>query len=132
MAKKLGEVSLEDDASKWFASPETSKAGTVTAITIGGQKVTGQQVREAFGLRSACFTLEYKNDRFTFHVRGYGHCVGMSQYGADYMPDRAAPGRRSFSIITKGRRSKNCEPTDQTLPTPVPSGSSGFCVRGKA
>ena len=82
---KLGEVSLEDDASKWFASPETSKAGTVTAITIGGQKVTGQQVREAFGLRSACFTLEYKNDRFTFHVRGYGHCVGMSQYGADYM-----------------------------------------------
>lgn len=85
MAKKLDKVSLGDDAAKWFEKPETSKAGTVTSITIGGQKLTGQQVREAFGLRSVCFTLEYKNDRFTFHVSGYGHCVGMSQYGADYM-----------------------------------------------
>lgn len=85
MAKKLDKVSLEGDAAKWFDQLETSKAGTVTSITIGGQKVTGQQVREAFGLRSACFTLEYKNDRFIFHVSGYGHCVGMSQYGADYM-----------------------------------------------
>lgn len=85
MANKLDKVKLEGAAEKWAGKPETSEAGTVTAIVIGGQKVTGQQVREAFGLRSANFTLEYKNDRFTFHVSGYGHCVGMSQYGADYM-----------------------------------------------
>lgn len=85
MAKKIDKIALEGDAEKWAGKPETSKAGTVTAITIGGRKVTGQQVREAFGLRSASFTLEYKNDRFIFHVSGYGHCVGMSQYGADYM-----------------------------------------------
>ena len=106
MAKKLGEVSLEDDASKWFASPETSKAGTVTAITIGGQKVTGQQVREAFGLRSACFTLEYKNDRFTFHVRGYGHCVGMSQYGADYMARQGSSWEEIVQHYYKGAEIK--------------------------
>ncbi len=85
MAEKLDKVSLGEDPAKWFSDLETSESGTVTSITIGGQKVTGQQARSAFGLRSACFTLEHKNDRFIFHVSGYGHCVGMSQYGADYM-----------------------------------------------
>lgn len=85
MAKKIDKAALKGDAGQWAGKPETSKAGTVTAMTVGGQKATGQQIREAFGLRSACFTLEYKNDRFIFHVSGYGHCVGMSQYGADYM-----------------------------------------------
>lgn len=106
MAKKLGQVSLEGDASKWFANPETSKAGTVTSITIGGQKVTGQQAREAFGLRSACFTLEYKNDRFTFHVSGYGHCVGMSQYGADYMARQGSSWEEIIQHYYKGAEIK--------------------------
>ena len=65
MAKKLGEVSLEDDASKWFASPETSKAGTVTAITIGGQKVTGQQVRRTSEHRSMYSYVRLSIDRCT-------------------------------------------------------------------
>ncbi len=85
MAEKLEGVTLGDDPAEWFHDLEASEAGTVTSIAIGGQKVTGQQVRTAFSLRSACFTLEQKNDRFIFHVNGYGHCVGMSQYGADYM-----------------------------------------------
>ena len=36
-------------------------------------------------LRSPSFTVEYKNNAFTFHVTGYGHGVGMSQYGANVM-----------------------------------------------
>ena len=39
-------------------------------------------MRTALGLRSACFTVEYKNGGFLFQVKGYGHGVGMSQYGA--------------------------------------------------
>jgi len=35
-----------------------------------------------FGLRSACFEVTYKNSVFTFTVKGWGHGVGMSQYGA--------------------------------------------------
>ena len=77
---------LEGDADTWIASEITrSEAGTVTAIKVGGIACTGRQIRTALGLRSACFTVEYKNDGFTFQVEGYGHGVGMSQYGADYL-----------------------------------------------
>ena len=60
----------------------------------------------AFGLRSACFTLEYKNDRFTFHVRGYGHCVGMSQYGADYMARQGSSWEEIVQHYYKGAEIK--------------------------
>ena len=36
-------------------------------------------------LRSACFTISFGQDTFTFSVTGYGHGVGMSQYGANAM-----------------------------------------------
>lgn len=38
-----------------------------------------------FSLRSPSFTVEYKDNAFTFHVTGYGHGVGMSQYGANIL-----------------------------------------------
>ena len=36
-------------------------------------------------LRSPSFTVAYKDGSFTFHVTGYGHGVGMSQYGANIL-----------------------------------------------
>ena len=42
-------------------------------------------MRTVFGLRSATFTVTYAEGMFTFAVRGYGHGVGMSQHGADYL-----------------------------------------------
>ncbi len=77
---------LGDDPAGWIAAdPKVSASGTVTGIVIGGVEMTGKQVRELLGLRSACFTAAYDNGRFVFNVLGYGHDVGMSQYGADYM-----------------------------------------------
>ena len=58
-----------------------------TTITIGGVTVTGAQARTIFGLRSATFTLTYADGTFTFSVTGFGHGVGMSQYGADAMAE---------------------------------------------
>ena len=75
-----------DDPAAWIAGePETTSSGTVTKITIGGKAMTGMEVREKLGLRSACFTVAYQDGAFTFTVLGYGHDVGLSQYGADYM-----------------------------------------------
>jgi len=42
-------------------------------------------IRNALGLRSSNFTVEYINGSFLFRVCGYGHGVGMSQYGAEYL-----------------------------------------------
>lgn len=86
MKAAFPDLILEGDAAGWISgSPTLSDSGTVTAITIGGLELTGKQVREALNLRSACFSVEYKDGSFLFTVRGYGHGVGMSQYGADYM-----------------------------------------------
>ena len=62
-----------------------SEAGYVTAVQAGDRVLTGQQLRTLLGLRSAAFTVEYKNELFTFDVLGYGHGVGLSQAGAQYL-----------------------------------------------
>ena len=88
-AAAFPERSLTGDASGWITdTPSVSDSGTVTSITIGGTPYTGQQVREALGLRSACFSVAHNTDGFTFTVSGYGHGVGMSQYGAKAMAEQ--------------------------------------------
>ena len=71
---------------KWIKDkPQTSASGTVTQIEICGRVFTGVEIRELLGLRSACFSVRYGDGEFVFTVSGYGHNVGMSQYGADYL-----------------------------------------------
>ena len=76
---------LPEDPSEWFSEPECSPSGTVLRITAGDQAWSGQQLRQMFALRSACFSVEYADGVFRFETKGFGHDVGMSQYGADAM-----------------------------------------------
>ena len=78
-------VKLGKDPAAWFGKPERSEAGTVMAIEAGGKALSGRALRELLGLRSANFTIEHKNGAFEVKCLGYGHGVGMSQYGADFM-----------------------------------------------
>lgn len=64
---------------------KTSKAGTVLKIEINKKNLTGEQIRNAFSLRSSAFKITATENEVTFKVSGYGHGVGMSQYGADFM-----------------------------------------------
>lgn len=79
------EADLSGDPSTWVGEVQTTAGGSVHAVTIGGVTVTGAQARQIFGLRSASFTLTYDGSQFVFDVTGFGHGVGMSQYGADAM-----------------------------------------------
>ena len=54
-------------------------------MDFGGTTLSGIQIRNALSLRSANFEVVYTDGVFNFSVRGYGHLVGMSQYGANYM-----------------------------------------------
>ncbi len=67
-----------------------SASGYVTQIKAGGVYFTGVQIRQALGLRSGAFTVKYADGVFTFTVHGYGHGVGLSQRGADYMARQGA------------------------------------------
>ncbi len=76
------EIKLGNEPETWVSSVVADSAGGVAQMTIGGITLTGSQLRSLFSLRSTYFTLDYENHGFTFSVTGYGHGVGMSQYGA--------------------------------------------------
>lgn len=78
-------MSLGEDPAGWFGQPVCSAAGTVTELSVGGTTLSGTRLRSLLGLRSACFSVSYGEGGFCFIVHGYGHGVGMSQYGADYL-----------------------------------------------
>ncbi|MBO4914147.1 MAG: stage II sporulation protein D, partial [Oscillospiraceae bacterium] len=69
----------------WIGSIERSEAGFVTSVSVGGTSVRGNELRTILGLRSPAFTVEAQEDSLTFRVTGYGHGVGMSQYGANVL-----------------------------------------------
>ena len=56
-------------------------------MTVGGVPVRGSSLRTILGLRSACFDWEVQDGKLVFFVTGYGHGVGMSQYGANAMAE---------------------------------------------
>ena len=83
---KIEKITFSGNADTWIKDNcQTSASGTVTQLTICNTSLTGIRIREALGLRSACFTVKYEKGKFNFTVYGYGHNVGMSQYGADYL-----------------------------------------------
>ena len=76
---------FSEDASSWLGETELDESGRVSFTFIGGEKLTGSEMRSLFSLRSTAFKLEYSEGRFLFTVTGYGHGLGMSQYGANVM-----------------------------------------------
>ena len=65
-----------------------TEGGSVASMVLGGKSYSGRQIRTLFGLRSTRFTLKIEKERAVFQVRGYGHQVGMSQYGASVLAER--------------------------------------------
>jgi len=57
----------------------------VGTVDINGKELTGKEIREALDLRSADFSWERKGKNIVITTEGYGHGVGMSQYGANGM-----------------------------------------------
>ena len=76
-------AALSGAPSGWIRDVERSDAGFVTTLSVGGVTVRGNELRTILSLRSPSFTVDANEDSLTFHVTGYGHGVGMSQYGAN-------------------------------------------------
>lgn len=68
-----------------FGEVVTSKNGYVKKIDISSNELSGEQLRQLLSLRSGNFTVEKNGDFYVFTCLGYGHGVGMSQYGANSM-----------------------------------------------
>lgn len=64
---------------------EKTNSGRISRIKIDDNYYSGTELRNLLGLRSTDFDIEINDNNITFTTRGYGHGVGMSQYGANGM-----------------------------------------------
>lgn len=101
---KDGEIVLGDDPAAWFTDfiLSENKTGAVKSVNVGGKSFSGNAARKLLGLRSPSFTVEYADGSFTFNTQGYGHLVGMSQYGANYMAQTGSSYKEILQHYYKG------------------------------
>ena len=74
-----------DNLSEQIEIVSRSDAGGIKEIKIGGATVRGLDFRLAIGLNSTNFQYTISNNEIIFESKGYGHGVGMSQWGANIM-----------------------------------------------
>lgn len=82
ISNKLG-LSLNNDSVISILS--YTDGGNIKEININGNNFSDKKVRELLGLRSADFDIGISDNNANITTRGYGHGVGMSQYGANGM-----------------------------------------------
>lgn len=87
---------LSDTPENWFGAVTQTPGGGVETMTIGGVTFMGTKLRSLFSLRSTAFTVQVADGEVVFHTQGFGHRVGMSQYGAQAM---ALAGKRYEEIL---------------------------------
>lgn len=78
-------ISPTGDAAQWFGQIKRTAGGGVETMVIGGVSYRGTTLRTLLGLRSTAFTVSVEQGQIVFYTKGYGHRVGMSQYGANAM-----------------------------------------------
>ena len=93
---KVDAAVLASTNQQWIKVTEKTSSGRVKKIKVGDKVLTGREMREIFDLRSSDFTVEVKDNQVVFHMLGYGHGIGMSQYGADGM---AKEGKTADQIV---------------------------------
>ena len=86
----------------WFGAAQLDEAGYVASMSVCGEAFSGTRLRRALALRSTCFTVQYADGTFTFTTRGYGHCVGLSQHGAQSMAEGGADWRELLTYYFPG------------------------------
>ena len=86
----------------WFGPAQQDEAGYVASMPVCGERFSGTQLRRALALRSTCFTVQYADGEFTFTTHGYGHCVGLSQHGAQAMAEGGADWREILTYYFPG------------------------------
>lgn len=76
---------------------ERTDSGRVARVRIGSKTFSGSELRQKLDLRSANFSCEAQGEKLVFKTTGYGHGVGMCQYGANGL---AKEGQNFRQILT--------------------------------
>ena len=86
----LLETTFSDHADGWFGAVSYTDGGGVDTMEIGGKIYTGVELRSLLGLKSTDIRIRTDGQSVFITTRGYGHRVGMSQYGANTMAENGS------------------------------------------
>ncbi len=78
-------LALTGPGETWLNEAVYSESGRLLTVKLGDRTLTGTQLRFLLGLRSTAVTWTCGDEEIRFEAKGYGHGVGMSQYGARQM-----------------------------------------------
>lgn len=84
------DLDLEGTPVSWLGEVTYTAGGGVDTVVIGGKSYKGTEIRKLLGLRSTAFEMDATEETISVTTRGYGHRVGMSQYGADAMASQGS------------------------------------------
>ena len=84
--KKFYELlGLKYNSKLTITKTSVTSTGRVKEIKINGKTFTGKKIQQLLNLRSNYFSIAKVGDNVQIETKGYGHGVGMSQYGANGM-----------------------------------------------
>lgn len=78
-------IKLKGFPDSWLGGITYTDGGGVATMEIAGVTFEGTQLRQKLGLRSTAFFIETVGNNICVTTKGFGHRVGMSQYGAEAM-----------------------------------------------
>ena len=78
------------EPSTWLGQVTSTRGGGVATMELSGVTFRGTELRKILGLSSTDFSMELLDDRIVVTTHGFGHRVGMSQYGAQAMADNGS------------------------------------------
>lgn len=100
-ASLLG-ISPAGQPATWFGPVTYTDGGGVQTIQIAGKLYDGVTVRKKLNLRSTSFTIEVHGQTISVTTKGFGHRVGMSQYGAQAMAQQGSTYRQILAYYYPG------------------------------
>jgi stage II sporulation protein D len=86
----------------------------VGKVEFNGKVLSGRDIRDKLNLRSSDFAWKRKGDNIVITTKGFGHGVGMSQYGANGM---AMEGKNYKEIVKHYYQGVEITSADQMLDT---------------
>ena len=85
LTAKFPETTVTVAAVKNGFKTEKTDAGRIKSVSVGDAIIKGSTFRNMLGLRTTDFSVKYADGNIVVNVRGNGHGVGMSQYGASLL-----------------------------------------------
>ena len=85
LKQKYSDIQIDFSNAEDIKILEYTSSGRVKTIKFGNHNLSGTEVRSLLSLKSTNFEIEKQEEKIKFIVKGYGHGVGMSQWGANVM-----------------------------------------------